>query len=49
VAGTLRRPRRVEHWTRLDTETAVLLFEPSMAINTGNPGGDVTAEVEELT
>jgi hypothetical protein len=34
---------------RGDTETAVLLFEPSTVINTGNAGGDLMADVEELT
>jgi mannose-6-phosphate isomerase-like protein (cupin superfamily) len=41
-------PRSVEHCPRADTETAVLLFEPSPVINTGDAGGDLTAEVEEL-
>ncbi len=31
-----------------DTETAVLLFEPGTVINTGDAGGELTAEVEEL-
>jgi hypothetical protein len=30
------------------TETAVLLFEPRPVINTGDAGGVLTAEVEEL-
>ena len=42
-------PRRVEHCPRTDTETAVLLFEPSTIIKTGDAGGDLTAEVEGLT
>ncbi len=33
---------------RADTETAVLLFEPGTVINTGDAGGELTAEVEEL-
>jgi len=41
-------PRGVEHCPRADTETAVLLFEPSTVINTGDAGGELTAEVEEL-
>lgn len=41
-------PRGVEHCPQADTETAVLLFEPSAVINTGDAGGDLTAEVEEL-
>jgi mannose-6-phosphate isomerase-like protein (cupin superfamily) len=42
-------PRGVEHRPRADTETAVLLFEPGTVVNTGDAGGDLTAEVEELT
>jgi hypothetical protein len=42
-------PRRVGHCPRTDTETAVLLFEPSTAINTRDTGGDLTAEVDKLT
>lgn len=41
-------PRGVEHCPQADTETAVLLFEPSAVINTGDAGGELTAEVEEL-
>ena len=41
-------PRGVEHCPRADTETAVLLFEPGTVINTGDAGGELTAEVEEL-
>jgi mannose-6-phosphate isomerase-like protein (cupin superfamily) len=41
-------PRSVEHCPRADTETAVLLFEPSTVINTGDAGGELTADVEEL-
>ena len=32
-----------------DTETALLLFEPSSVVNTGDAGGELTAEVEHLT
>jgi hypothetical protein len=42
-------PRGVEHCPRSDTETAVLLFEPSTVINTGDAGGELTAHVEELS
>jgi len=42
-------PRGVEHCPQADTETALLLFEPSTVINTGDAGGALTAEVEELT
>jgi mannose-6-phosphate isomerase-like protein (cupin superfamily) len=41
-------PRGVEHCPQADTETAVLLFEPSAVINTGDAGGELTAQVEEL-
>jgi len=42
-------PRGVEHCPRADTETAVLLLEPSSVVNTGDAGGEMTAEVERLT
>jgi mannose-6-phosphate isomerase-like protein (cupin superfamily) len=42
-------PRGVEHCPRADTETEVLLFEPGSAVNTGDAGGELTAEVEWLT
>ena len=42
-------PRGAEHCPRADTETALLLFEPSGVVNTGDAGGDLTAEVEQLT
>jgi mannose-6-phosphate isomerase-like protein (cupin superfamily) len=42
-------PRGVEHCPRADTETSVLLFEPSTVINTCDAGGDLTADVEDLT
>jgi mannose-6-phosphate isomerase-like protein (cupin superfamily) len=42
-------PKGVEHCPRADTETALLLFEPSSVVNTGDAGGDLTAEVEQLT
>ncbi len=42
-------PRGVEHCPRADDETAVLLFEPGTVINTGDAGGELTAEVQELT
>ena len=41
-------PRGVEHCPRADAETAVLLFEPGTVINTGDAGGELTAEVENL-
>ena len=42
-------PQGVEHCPRADTETALLLFEPSSVVNTGDAGGDLTAEVQQLT
>jgi hypothetical protein len=42
-------PRGTEHCPRADTETAVLLLEPSSVVNTGDAGGELTAEAEELT
>jgi mannose-6-phosphate isomerase-like protein (cupin superfamily) len=42
-------PQGAEHCPRADTETALLLFEPSGVVNTGDAGGDLTAEVEQLT
>ncbi len=42
-------PRGAEHCPRADTETAVLLLEPSSVVNTGDAGGDLTAEVESLS
>jgi mannose-6-phosphate isomerase-like protein (cupin superfamily) len=41
-------PRGVEHCPRADAETAVLLFEPDTILNTGDAGGELTAEVQEL-
>jgi mannose-6-phosphate isomerase-like protein (cupin superfamily) len=41
-------PRGVEHCPRADTETAVLLFEPDSVVNTGDAGGELTAEDEWL-
>jgi len=42
-------PRGVEHCPRADTETALLLFEPSSVVNTGDAGGELTAKAEWLT
>jgi mannose-6-phosphate isomerase-like protein (cupin superfamily) len=41
-------PRGVEHCPRAEAETAVLLLEPGSVVNTGDAGGELTAEVEEL-
>ena len=42
-------PQGIEHCPRTDTETALLLFEPGNVVNTGDAGGELTAEVEHLT
>ena len=42
-------PRGAEHCPRADTEAAVMLIEPRGVVNTGEAGGDMTAEVEVLT
>jgi len=41
-------PRGVEHCPRAGAETAVLLIEPRDVVNTGDAGGELTAEVETL-
>ncbi len=42
-------PRGVEHCPRAQIETALMLLEPSSVVNTGDAGGELTAEVETLT
>jgi len=42
-------PRGAEHCPRADAEAAVLLIEPRGVVNTGDAGGEMTAEVEALT
>ena len=42
-------PQGAEHCPRAAIETAVLLLEPSSVINTGDAGGEFTAEVETLS
>jgi mannose-6-phosphate isomerase-like protein (cupin superfamily) len=37
-------PRGVEHRPDAETETAVLLIEPQGTVNTGDAGGEMTAE-----
>lgn len=37
-------PRGVEHCPDADVETAVLLIEPDGTLNTGDAGGEMTAE-----
>jgi len=41
-------PRGTEHCPRADEETAVLLIEPRGVVNTGNAGGELTADLETL-
>jgi mannose-6-phosphate isomerase-like protein (cupin superfamily) len=41
--------RGAEHCPSADVETAVLLIEPRGVVNTGDAGGDLTAEVQSLT
>ena len=41
-------PRGVEHCPRADEEAHVLLIEPLETVNTGDAGGDKTAEPVEL-
>jgi mannose-6-phosphate isomerase-like protein (cupin superfamily) len=42
-------PRGVEHCPRAEIETALMLLEPSNVVNTGDAGGELTAEIETLT
>jgi mannose-6-phosphate isomerase-like protein (cupin superfamily) len=41
-------PRGTEHCPRAEEETAVLLIEPRGVVNTGDAGGDLTAQLETL-
>ncbi len=41
-------PHGVEHCPRADEETHVLLIEPKDTVNTGDAGGELTAEPIEL-
>ena len=41
-------PRGVEHCPKADEEAHVLLIEPRETVNTGDAGGDLTAEPVEL-
>jgi mannose-6-phosphate isomerase-like protein (cupin superfamily) len=42
-------PKGVEHCPKADAEVQVLLFEPRGTVNTGDAGGDLTAELQELS
>jgi mannose-6-phosphate isomerase-like protein (cupin superfamily) len=41
-------PKGVEHCPRADAEVSAMLFEPKGTVNTGDAGGDRTAELSEL-
>ena len=41
-------PRGVEHCPRAQVETALMLLEPGSVVNTGDAGGELTAEVQTL-
>lgn len=41
-------PRGVEHRPVAEEEASVLLFEPASTVNTGNAGGELTAELERI-
>lgn len=41
-------PRGVEHRPRADGEVKALLLEPAGVVNTGDAGGDLTAEVDRI-
>jgi mannose-6-phosphate isomerase-like protein (cupin superfamily) len=41
-------PRGVEHCPKAEEETHVLLIEPRETVNTGDAGGDMTAEPVEI-
>jgi mannose-6-phosphate isomerase-like protein (cupin superfamily) len=42
-------PRGAEHCPRASAETAVMLIEPRGVVNTGDAGGDMTAELRTLS
>ncbi|WP_101847936.1 cupin domain-containing protein [Zhihengliuella sp. ISTPL4] len=41
-------PRGVEHCPKAEEEVQAILFEPKGTVNTGDAGGDMTAELQEL-
>jgi mannose-6-phosphate isomerase-like protein (cupin superfamily) len=41
-------PRGVEHYPKAEEEARVLLIEPKETVNTGDAGGDLTAEPAEI-
>lgn len=42
-------PRGIEHCPKAEAETSVMLIEPKGVVNTGDAGGDLTAELTDLT
>jgi mannose-6-phosphate isomerase-like protein (cupin superfamily) len=41
-------PRGVEHCPRADEEASILLIEPSGTVNTGDAGGERTADAKQI-
>lgn len=41
-------PRGIEHCPKAEAEVSALLFEPHGTVNTGDAGGEMTAELREL-
>lgn len=41
-------PKGVEHCPRADEEVHAILFEPKGTVNTGDAGGDMTAQLREF-
>jgi len=41
-------PRGVEHCPKAADEVQAILFEPKGTVNTGDAGGDMTAQLQEL-
>lgn len=41
-------PRGVEHCPRADDEVTALLLEPAGVVNTGQAGGNLTSDVEDI-
>ena len=41
-------PRGVEHCPKADSEVQAILFEPKGTVNTGDAGGEMTSQVQEL-
>lgn len=42
-------PRGMEHCPKAEAEVSAVLFEPQGTVNTGDAGGDMTAELRELS